>query len=53
MKTWRDEAEASLDRLEPDHLKEFFHALGTLLARRFPRRPGKPKGTGGVNDSET
>jgi hypothetical protein len=51
MKRWRDEAEALLDRLEPDHPKEFFHALGDLLTKRFPRGPGKPKGTGGVDDS--
>jgi len=52
MKPWRAQADEMLNRLEAeDHPEEFFHALRDLLAERYRRGPGKPKGTQVVDDT--
>jgi hypothetical protein len=51
MKDRRAEAERWLDRMMEEHPPEFFHALHDLIEERFRRGRGKPKGTGGVDDS--
>lgn len=51
MKHWSTEAKEWLVRLAEEHPEEFFHALRDLIDERFPRGPGRRKGTGGVDDS--
>ena len=50
MDQWRAEAERWIEQLAADHSDEFFHALREVLDERFPRGPGRPKGSGDPED---
>jgi hypothetical protein len=47
---WKAEAEALIERLEPDHPAEFFYGLRDLIDQRFPRGRGRRKGDDLVDD---
>lgn len=50
MNRWRAEAERWIERLAEDHPAEFFKLLRDVLDERFPRGPGRPKGSGDPDD---